>query len=179
MTAAQASGSERFIAMRSGNLADLAVRQGHDTRAMELAATALDQYRRLAWGPGLAWRLYLRALCLLRARQRLESAKSTKEALPLAYASGDLETLTWLFVLSGATAARQGLLDSGAVLISLADALSEQLDLSLTGADAELHRESATALTKALGDEQFEAAESRGRVMSTEDGIALALASLD
>jgi tetratricopeptide (TPR) repeat protein len=179
MTVAQGSGTERFIAMCTGNLADLAVRQGHHERALELAATAVDLYRSLAWGPGLAWCLYLHALCHLRMGQESESAKSTKEALPLARASGDAETLTWLFVLTGATAARQGQTESGAVLIGLSDALSEQLDLSLTGAEAELLREATTALRQALGDGPFETAESRGRAMSTEDGVALALASLD
>ena len=52
---AQTAGSERMIALCTGNLADLALRQGHDGRAMELAITAVSYYRRLGWGPGLAW----------------------------------------------------------------------------------------------------------------------------
>ena len=179
MSVARECGSERLIAMCTGNLADLAVRRGDDARGLELAAAAVDEYRGLGWGPGLAWSLYLQALCLMRLGQDQESARLAREALRLAHESGDAETLAWLFVLSGATVARQGLADDGAVLVGLADALGEKLDLTLTGAEAELLGETTTALRQALGDDAFEISASRGHTMSTEDGVAFAVASLD
>jgi predicted ATPase len=173
---AQTASSERMIAMCTGNLADLALRQGHDGRAMELASVAVSHYRRLGWGPGLAWCLYLDALCHLRVGQVSESVRSTREALLL---GGGPETLAWLFVLSGATAARLGRPESGAVLLGLADALTARLDLSLTGAEVRLLGDSTSVLRAALGDSRFATAEMQGRAMSSEDGVAFALASLD
>ena len=173
---ARSSGSERVAAMCAGNLADLALRQGHNVRAMALATAAVDQYRRLSWGPGLAWCLYLEGFCHLRLGNVARSVECTREALSV---TSDAETLTWLFVLSGAIAGRLGRAESGAVLLGLAGALTERLDLSLTGADDQLLRESTTALIKVLGNMPFEAAETRGRSMSTEDGMAFAAASID
>ena len=72
-----------------------------------------------------------------------------------------------------------GFADDGAVLVGLGDALGEKLDLTLTGAEAELRGETTTALRQALGDDAFEISASRGHTMSTEDGVAFAVASLD
>jgi len=67
----------------------------------------------------------------------------------------------------------------GATLLRASDALIERVELSLTGVEAQLHRETKAELRTALGCSRYEAVHSKGRGMSSDDAVQYALTSLD
>jgi hypothetical protein len=61
----------------------------------------------------------------------------------------------------------------------VADALREDINLSLTPAERRLHHRMRATLTGSLGNQVVEDLREAGRLLSAEDAIALALGAMD
>jgi predicted ATPase len=172
-------GGAATSAMRAGSLADLAMRRGDYTRAIALNEESLALFRKLERDDGTSWALYQLAFCLSRVGRHEEALSFAGQALTLTQRIGEVESLIWLFVLIGSLEVQRMEFEAGAMLLGAADALRERVGLALTGAEADLHRETIAQLRGAVGGERYDALHSDGRTMSGGDAVQYALNSLD
>ena len=166
------------LASCDGHMADLALRHRDDGKALELAESALEYYRERMWSAGIAWCLHLRAVAQFRIERRSDARLSAEEGLSLAHSIGDAETRVWLLILFAALESRAGRSEGGAALLGAVHALSDHVELSLTGVEAELRAETEVELRGALvGDSRYDVAYSKGAAMTDDDAVRFALAA--
>ena len=169
-------GDRWTLASCDGHMADLALRQGDDGRALEFAESALAYYRERAWSAGIAWCLHLRAVAQFRIGRSSEANASAEEGLMLADSIGDAETRIWLLVLFAALVSRSGQAEVGARLLGAVDASSDRVGLTLTGVEAEL-RDTTAVLVRDVLDSRYAVAYVDGAALTDDDAVDLALAS--
>jgi tetratricopeptide (TPR) repeat protein len=175
---ARETGDTYQLAYATANLGETALRAG-DHHALALAEDALTLFRELGNEPDLCWALYNYALCLFRAERDDECLSTAKESSILAHSLGDVQLLMWNVLLLASLAARREQSEIGAMLLGAADVMQAEMDMMLTGVEAELHREAVENLHSALGDGAFEAALAAGQAMPTEELIPYAVATLN
>ena len=172
---ARKAGEARIVAFATTNLGDHALRRKDYERAATLTEEALALFRELGAAKHTAWALHNLALCLLRSGRGTEASVAATESLTL---SGAIFYRTLTLALLGSVAARRGHAELGARLLGGAATAWERLSLSLTGAEADLYRETVEELHTTLGRERYEAAFAEGQAMALEDAIEYALEAL-
>jgi tetratricopeptide (TPR) repeat protein len=172
-------GETQTRAMLTGSLADVALRQGDFGRALIRAEESLRLFRELGRDDGASWALYNLGLSLFRTEQETGAVSAARECLEIAYRTGEVETLIWVFSLLAAIAARRERAEVEARLVGSAETLRTQSGFVLIGPEGELHDEIVQDLRLALGEKAYETALARGRAMSLDDAVELALSSID
>jgi predicted ATPase/class 3 adenylate cyclase len=172
--AGRAAGDRASIAIGKCNLGDLAMRGGDYTRAIEVTEEALTVFRDLGRDDLIAWALQNLGVCLLHTDQLLDAATRTAEALSFAHRVGSVVTIGNVLALTARLAAQGGDADTGATLIGAHEALLGKVDAALTGVEADLQRESAQELRRAMGQDRYDTAIARGHAFELEEAVALA-----
>ena len=174
---AQEADARKLLADALGGLGDVAMRQSDYARATSLIEESLAIYRELGNDLKAGWALYNLAFCLFRTGQEQEAMTAARESFALS--SGGVETTTWKFALLGAIAAQRGDYELGAQFLGTVDVLLERSSMQLTGAEAELHRETVMSIRESLEKTVYEAHFAKGAAMSLEDAVDDALTALD
>jgi tetratricopeptide (TPR) repeat protein len=166
------------MAAASSNLGRLAEAKGDGARARAFYEQALAVLRELGDRRGCALTLNNLAL-LLEAEGEWERARRfLRESLAIFHELGERKlTVSLLNALGGLEAAQDPLL--GARLLSVAEALREELGGALTPADSTRFQECVARLREKLGDERLGSVWKDGRALGLEGAIALALESFE
>jgi hypothetical protein len=151
------------------------MRSGDYARAVSFTEQAVAQLRELELDPLLGWALCNLAFSLLLDGRDEEAAAASKESLDLVARISEVVGIVWNIVLIASVATRRGDAKSDARLLGSAEALREPVGFVLSGAEAEVRRETETDLRRALTAADFEAAFAQGQALSTEEAVAAAL----
>jgi predicted ATPase len=163
-----------LITVAQANLCEIAIRLGDYDRAIELLSTTVTEARERGASDVLANNLNNLALCNFRTGSPEECLTAAREAMRAAHAVGSYGDIV-SFVLLAAVAQQRGDSDASLTLSGAADAACESLGFTLTGADAELRRETCQLLRQAMTEDAVRSGFDRGRELSRAGAVAFAL----
>jgi predicted ATPase len=166
------------LALATGNLGEIAFIRGRYDEAVPLLEEAIALARERGRGDLVSPMLQQLAMCELELG-RLDAAQAaTREALELARANGDVESLTTLWPLVATLGLRFGHIVGAAQLIGFGDAQCAEIGRTLTGSNAELRETAAARLRETLGEAAHAEALAEGESLSIDAAVALALDAL-
>ena len=119
------------------------------------------------------------ALCLFQTNREDEAVSPARESLELAHAMVEVEGIVWVLLLLGAIAIRRRDVNSAARLVGAAEALRARSKLILSGAEARLYETTIEELHCNLSARSYEVAFAEGQMMSLDEAVEYALASID
>ncbi|HET7745037.1 MAG TPA: adenylate/guanylate cyclase domain-containing protein [Gaiellaceae bacterium] len=176
---AREDGDRASLADLTSGLAFLAMEDGVYDRAIPLAEDARALYTELGDRSGDAYALTICANCLLYTGDTEGALEAFGEALPTLHELGFVAILAGTLGLMGIAIASAGDTATCALLLGAEDILRERASLPRTGAYVAFHRTKIGELRGSMGDEEFEAAFEKGRMMSLADAVSIALGAYE
>lgn len=168
-------GDVRGIANALTNLGNLANDVGDTARAVQLLEKSLAHWRNLGHRQGIAMALNNLANALASGPDQARVAALLRESLAILHEVGDRMNAADCLQNLGSVAVEQGQLERAARLLGAAEALRERLGVALGPLDRAASEPTVAALRERLGAENAEAAWQRGRSLSLDEAVALAL----
>ena len=170
-------GEKRGIPYSLLNLGMMARKQGDYSVAQAYSEKSLVIFREIGDRSGIAWSLY--NLGRVASDQDDTSSAQTyyEESLTLWREIGDRNGIVWSLRAFAGLAAKESKSEQAVVLWGAAEALREDIRAPLPSNERELYDRGVAAARQALGDELFTTVWAKGRAMTLEEAIALALKS--
>jgi tetratricopeptide (TPR) repeat protein len=170
------SGDRRGHALAVSNLGGIALEHGEYAKAASLSEQAYGLFETLEDSEGMAFALVNQGFAALSEHEHERALELLRQALRLLAELEFRDVIGYCFEGLAAVLAFTGQAEAAARLLGAAEALRESLGVDLAPAERETHEETAAAVRRALGEEQFSAAWRLGRELALAEAIAYALA---
>jgi predicted ATPase/DNA-binding CsgD family transcriptional regulator len=160
----------------SSTLCTILIANGEIDRAIELGErdVALFEGRGESWRRGYHLDFLARACWLRGDRDKAEAL--AREAMVCKHAVDDRNGLAMVFETLASMAADRGRHERAAILLGLAQRVRDSSSLTLIELHRQQHERSVLIVIRGIGRKAFDAAYSRGRAMTIDEGVAFAVA---
>jgi non-specific serine/threonine protein kinase len=160
----------------SSTLCTILIANGEIDRAIELGErdVALFEGRGESWRRGYHLDFLARACWLRGDRDKAEAL--AREAMVCKHAVDDRNGLAMVFETLASMAADRGRHERAVILLGLAQRVRDSSSLTLIELHRQQHERSVLIVIRGIGRKAFDAAYSRGRAMTIDEGVAFAVA---
>ena len=177
ITLARESGDERVLATLLSNAGNLALNEGDYERATRLARESLALAERLRQSEGIAiGQLNIGVAAILGGRPR-EALEPLRESIAGAAEMGYGEVVAYGLVALAAALADSEQAEAAARLLGAGEGLLERAEATLEPAEEGLREGTVSTLRRRLGDVGLDEGRTRGRALTADEALELALES--